>query len=336
MTYKKIISVFSAVLIMTFSLAVSVCAEQRPFFVSGETAEEMRTDMAQDDTGPYGFVFGSFDVTFDFDHAMRTYRLDYSKSVSAEKISDMIVPCNQYIVPQYNSDGTFGTYAWIKKDSGKWSLCGASRSSFHDDTLDFLVGDSDMMDTVLSYRDIYLIGDGDVEEMVLVSDEGEEVFFDLYKFLTGYDTVFGDDVERGLFVSSDDFIEFAKAKNEEYLNLPPDAAGAGSMADTLDVSDYIYKDLEDDTYPDDEPVNEEDVVYNDLIDDPVETAQPADETAVPDSAYNDAENSDEAAGNGEDANAAENPQTGNFPLKAVAVSFALTAFAAFAVGKARH
>lgn len=333
MTYKKIISVFSAVLIMTFSLAVSVCAEQRPFFVSGETAEEMRTDMAQDDTGPYGFVFGSFDVTFDFDHAMRTYRLDYSKSVSAEKISDMIVPNKDYIVPQYNADGTFDTYALIDKDSGKWELCGACKASFNNDFLDFLVGDSDMMDTVLSYRDIYLIGDDDVEEMVLVSDEGEEVFFDLYKFLTGYDTVFDDDVERGFFVSSDEFIEFAKAKNDKYLNSPPDSAGAGGSADMPDPN--LYPEAEIDTYPT-EPYNEEDVIYNDLIDDPVETAQSADETAVPDSAYNDAENSDEAAGNGEDANAAENPQTGNFPLKAVAVSFALTAFAAFAVGKARH
>lgn len=327
MTYKKIISVFSALLFIVLSMATNVFAAKEDMFVSAETAEEMRADMVGADNSSFGFVFGAYSVSFDYSHAFPTYAFDNANPESAEKPSDMLRPLGVYMVPQYNKDGKFNRFAAFIKKDGKWEVCG----SMGDDTLyDIITFNSEFSERISSYSEIYLLDFTGFEMggILLVSGD-EEVFFDLRRYRMGFSDY--EEYTDELFINGDDFLDMSRKNYEKWKNLPPESAGGGG-------SDFMYDEITEDTTPDDNPTPEDEVEYVDFTADSSEeqTAQPADETAVPDSADNDTENSDEAAGSGKDVNAAENPQTGNFPFKALAASFALTALTAFAVGKARH
>lgn len=328
MTYKKIISVFSAFLFIMLSMATNVFAAKEDMFVSAETAEEMRADMAGADNSSFGFVFGAYDVLFDYSHAFPLYALDNANPESAEKPSDMMREVGIYYAPQYNRDGKFNLFAAFIKKDGKWELCGSAG----DDTLyDIITFNSEFSERISSYPEIYMIDFTGMEiGGILLVSEGEETFFDLRRYRMGFSDY--EEYTDELFINGDDFLDMSRKNYEKWKDLPPDSAGGGGG------SDFMYDEITEDTTPDDNPTPEEDVEYVDFTSDSSEeqTIQPADETAASDSADNDTENSDEAAGSGKDVNAAENPQTGNFPFKALAASFALTALTAFAVGKARH
>ena len=313
----------SAVLGFAAVMAVSVTAyayePTDEFYADESIANDISSNLYGGDLGSYGFLYGTQNVTFDFEKAMPFYVLDYSKSFEAETAADMLIFSGYYIVPTLDENNAliaftefqqiddvetalekYSSYlsqcdekkynAFLEKStehSGEWEIVGTSVGGYNVELYDFIRSDEPAYSEIMSYERAYLTEDNIGYNILLVSDN-EEKYFSFYNYLKN----------ENYFISGEELLENAREQYTEFLNSDGDVAGA--EGDDFEVSDnWIVE------YPDEET---EDTAADDTQ--TTETEPTKEEPEVP------------------------NPQTGHYPTAAVLA--AVSAAAICVIGANKH
>lgn len=272
MFYKKflctLVSVALLLILPVTSYAYTTDDIDNCLFISENMAKEIQTNMYGENTEYYPFLYGTTGVAYDFAHAMPYYALDFSKSPDAAKASDMLVYVGYCVVPTFNSDGKLISYTEFKQlPSGEWEIIGTSEGGYNEEFYNFITSDNKVMEKILSYPHAYLTQDVTGFNILLINGDNED-YFSFYNYINGISYFSNNDNIE--FIDGIEILENAKVKYENYLNTPPDYAGAtDNVADIYD--DELTEDDTSDSYP---PVNEEDVDYQDVFDEPVEETTP--------------------------------------------------------------
>ena len=263
----------SAVLGFAAVMAVSVTANayepMDEFYADESIANDISSNLYGGDLGSYGFLYGTQNVTFDFEKAMPFYVLDYSKSFEAETAADMLIFSGYYIVPTldenndliaftefqqindvetvsekyslYLSQGNEKQYNNIleksMEHSGEWEIVSTSVGGYNEELYDFIRSDEPAYSEIMSYEQAYLTEDNSGYNILLISDN-EEKYFSFYNYLNN----------ENYLISGEELLENAREQYTEFLNSDGDAAGA--EGDVFDVGDnWIaeYPDTDEET-----------------------------------------------------------------------------------------
>ena len=263
----------SAVLGFAAVMAVSVTAyayePMDEFYADESIANDISSNLYDGDLGSYFFLYGTQNVTFDFEKAMPFYVLDYSKSFEAETAADMLIFSGYYIVPTldanndliaftefqqiddvetisekyslYLSQGNEKQYNNIleksMEHSGEWEIVGTSVGGYNEELYDFICSDEPAYSEIMSYEQAYLTEDNSGYNILLISDN-EEKYFSFYNYLNN----------ENYLISGEELLENAREQYTEFLNSDGDAAGA--EGDVFDVGDnWIaeYPDTDEET-----------------------------------------------------------------------------------------
>lgn len=260
----------SAVLGFAAVMAVSVTAyayePMDEFYADESIANDISSNLYDGDLGSYFFLYGTQNVTFDFEKAMPFYFLAYSKSFEAETAADMLIFSGYYIVPTLDANNDliaftefqqiedvntalekYSSYlsqcdekkynAFLEKStehSGEWEIVGTSVGGYNEELYDFIRSDEPAYSEIMSYEQAYLTEDNSGYNILLISDN-EEKYFSFYNYLNN----------ENYLISGEELLENAREQYTEFLNSDGDAAGA--EGDDFEVSDnWIVE------YPDEE------------------------------------------------------------------------------------
>lgn len=313
----------SAVLGFAAVMAVSVTAyayEPTGEFYAGESiANDISSNLYGGDLGSYFFLYGTQNVTFDFEKAIPFYVLDYSKSFEAETAADMLEFTGYYIVPTFDANNDLIAFtefqqiddvetalekyspylsqcdekkynAFLEKcteHSGEWEIVSTSVGGYNEEFYNFICSDEPAYSEIMSYEQAYLTEDNSGYNILLISDN-EEKYFSFYNYLKN----------ENYFISGEELLENAREQYTEFLNSDGDAAGA--EGDVFDVGDNWIAE-----YPDTDEETE-DTSADDIQ--PTETVKEEPE--------------------------APNPKTGHYPVSAVLA--AVSAAAICVIGANKH
>ncbi len=317
----------SAVLGFAAVMAVSVTAyayePTGEFYADESIANDISSNLYGGDLGSYFFLYGTQNVTFDFEKAMPFYFLAYSKSFEAETAADMLRFSGYYIVPTldanndliaftefqqiddvetasekyslYLSQGNEKQYNNILKKStehsGEWEITGTSAGGYNEEFYNFICSDEPAYSEIMSYEQAYLTEDNIGYNILLISDN-EEKYFSFYNYLKN----------ENYFISGEELLENAREQYTEFLNSDGDVAGAEGDGADFEVSDnWIVE------YPDEET---EDTAADDTKPTETETVTVKEEPEAP------------------------NPKTGHYPVSAVLA--AVSAAAICVIGANKH
>lgn len=317
----------SAVLGFAAVMAVSVTAyayePMDEFYADESIANDISSNLYGGDLGSYFFLYGTQNVTFDFEKAMPFYFLAYSKSFEAETAADMLRFSGYYIVPTldanndliaftefqqiddvetasekyslYLSQGNEKQYNNILKKStehsGEWEITGTSVGGYNEEFYNFICSDEPAYSEIMSYEQAYLTEDNIGYNILLISDN-EEKYFSFYNYLKN----------ENYFISGEELLENAREQYTEFLNSDGDVAGAEGDGADFEVSDnWIVE------YPDEET---EDTAADDTKPTETETVTVKEEPEAP------------------------NPKTGHYPVSAVLA--AVSAAAICVIGANKH
>ena len=315
----------SAILGFAAVMAVSVTAyayePTDEFYADESIANDISSNLYGGDLGSYGFLYGTQNVTFDFEKAMPFYVLDYSKSFEAETAADMLIFSGYYIVPTLDENNAliaftefqqiddvetalekYSSYlsqcdekkynAFLEKStehSGEWEIVGTSLGGYNEELYDFIRSDEPAYSEIMSYEQTYLTEDNSGYNILLISDN-EEKYFSFYNYLKN----------ENYFISGEELLENAREQYTEFLNSDGDAAGA--EGDVFDVGDNWIAE-----YPDTDEETEDTSADDTQT---TETEPTKEEPEVP------------------------NPQTGHYPTAAVLA--AVSAAAIFIIGANKY
>lgn len=275
----------SAVLGFAAVMAVSVTAyayePTGEFYADESIANDISSNLYGGDLGSYFFLYGTQNVTFDFEKAMPFYFLAYSKSFEAETAADMLKFSGYYIVPTLDENNdliAFTEFQQIedvetalekyssylsqcdekkynaflekrKKHSGEWEIVSTSVGGYNEEFYNFIRSDEPAYSEIMSYEQAYLTEDNIGYNILLISDN-EEKYFSFYNYLKN----------ENYFISGEELLENAREQYTEFLNSDGDVAGA--EGDDFEVSDnwiveYPDEETEDTTADDTQPTETE-------------------------------------------------------------------------------
>ena len=204
---KKFLIIFFSVLTVVCFLSANVRAENSPqIFAAPSIINEIKNNM-YDDTSAYVFLFGSQDVTFDFDSMLPVYYV--ADCNSPESLADNMVFSERYKVPVYDIKNKFLGFAefgkilpvnelpaelqndpsYVKKSTeheGEWEIKSFSEGGFEDSLFALLnkpCPQSLSSSSNIYYVDIYAL---DMSGFLYVSDgdENSEWFCEVTNNLT--------------------------------------------------------------------------------------------------------------------------------------------------------
>lgn len=316
----------SAVLGFAAVMAVSVTAyayEPTGEFYAGESiANDISSNLYGGDLGSYFFLYGTQNVTFDFEKAIPFYVLDYSKSFEAETAADMLEFTGYYIVPTFDENNDLIAFtefqqiddvetalekyspylsqcdekkynAFLEKcteHSGEWEIVSTSVGGYNEEFYNFICSDEPAYSEIMSYEQAYLTEDNIGYNILLFSDN-EEKYFSFYNYLKN----------ENYFISGEELLENAREQYTEFLNSDGDAAGAeGDGADFEVSNNWIVE------YPDEET---EDTAADDTKPTETETVTVKEEPEAP------------------------NPKTGHYPVSAVLAAVSAAAICVIGANK---
>ncbi|MBQ8903768.1 MAG: hypothetical protein IJY73_05685 [Oscillospiraceae bacterium] len=270
MIIKKLLSgLFSFALIFTVSIPTSAfetTTVSNSLYAKESIATEIQSKMYADDESSYSFLFGTNDVTFDFDKAMPFYVLNYSKSIRAETASDMLEYAGYYIVPVLDKNNNFIAFAEFKQitDSegvsdilnqylaqgyekeyndlldkctnhlGEWEIIGASTGGYTEEFYEFIKSDNTIYEQIMSYKQAYLTEDNSGYNILFVS-ENEEKYFSFYKYLNSNSTFSVQN--NNIFINGDDLLKEARKQYESYVKA--DENISGTSGNTVDLNSDV-------------------------------------------------------------------------------------------------
>lgn len=319
---KKILIIFFSVLTTVCFLSANICAENSPqIFAAPSIINEIKNNM-YDDTSSYVFLFGSQNVTFDFDSILPVYYV--ADCDSSESLADNMVFSERYKVPVYDIKNKFLGFAefgkilpvnelsaelqndssYVKKSTeheGEWEIECFSEGGFEDSLFALLnkpCPQSLSSSSNIYYVDIYPL---DTSGLLYVSSEdgNSEWFCKVTNNLTDtYSSqekpVSGKDVAEKVIK----LIDYAKSIGGIWED------GGDMASDSFDEEDIVY-----DEYVYDDALNDE------LIDAiPEEPKDNSEEDAI----FNNADNV--PIGDLSDGSAS-NPDTGNTSSAIAVASF---------------
>ncbi len=275
--------ILSALLSFAFILAISIptvayetTAVGNNLYAKESVAAEIKSKMFADDSSSYYFLFGTHDVTFDFEKAMPFYVLNHSKSSRATAAADMLEYAGYYIVPVLDKDNNFIAFAEFKQitdsedisemlkqysdkeyeneynklldkytnHSGEWEIIGASTGGYTEQFYKFIKSDNNVYKRVMSYEKAYLTEDNSGYNILLVS-ENEEQYFSFYKYLK--DTSALSSKNDSFFISGKELLKEAKEQYENYKGADTDSAGtADNTVDLNSDENELAEDLNSD------------------------------------------------------------------------------------------
>lgn len=263
----------SAVLGFAAVMAASVTAyayePTDEFYADESIANDISSNLYGGDLGSYFFLYGTQNVTFDFEKAMPFYVLDYSKSFEAETAADMLIFSGYYIVPTFDENNDLIAFTEFQQiddvetisekyslylsqgnekqynnileksmeHSGEWEIVGTSVGGYNEELYDFICSDEPAYSEIMSYEQAYLTEDNSGYNILLISDN-EEKYFSFYNYLNN----------ENYLISGEELLENAREQYTEFLNSDGDAAGA--EGDVFDVGDnWIaeYPDTDEET-----------------------------------------------------------------------------------------
>lgn len=317
---KKFLSaVLGVAAVLTVSVTAYAYEPTGEFYASESVVEDISSNLYGGDLGSYGFLFGTQNVTFDFEKAMPFYILDYSKSFEAETAADMLIFSGYYIVPTLDANNDLIAFTEFQQiddaenaseklslflspgnekqyndllekcteHSGEWEIVGTSVGGHNEKFYDFIRSDEPAYSEIMSYEQAYLTEDNSGYNILLISDN-EEKYFSFYKYLNNDDH----------FISGEELLENAREEYAEYLN--SDGNSAGAEGDVFDTDDNWIAEYPD---TDEEPEKE-----------------PAD-------------NMQTAESKSEEESETPNPQTGSVPVSTVFAAISIAAICVIAANK---
>lgn len=254
---KLLIGLFSFALLFTVSIPTSAYEKTtvgNGLYAKESIATEIQSKMFAEDESSYSFLFGTNDVTFEFDRAMPFYVLNYSESIHATTAADMLEYADYYIVPVLDKNKKFIAFAEFKQIAvservseilklyseqgyekeyndlldkctnhlGEWEIIGSSTGGYTEEFYEFIKSDNTTYKQVMSYEQAYLTEDNSGYNILLIS-ENEEQYFSFYKYLNSNSTFSVQN--NNIFISGNELLKEAQKQYESYVKTEENASG---------------------------------------------------------------------------------------------------------------